>query len=340
MPARHRPPKLFSRFSRSFPRLGFGAMGLSGIFGSYDDRYLIDSVLFALKKGIGFIDTARAYGRSEELLGKALKEWGGPRPFLATKALPVTPQNKPPPGVWGWHHPVEADVAYPPGQIARSLETSLQELGVDHVDLLQLHNYWGHWGCDGHWLDELQSLKEQGKARHIGVSLPDHRADLGIALAASGRIDSIQVLFHIFEPLALDCLIPVCQQHGVAVIARAILDEGGLAGNLRADTEFADDDWLKGYFDCLPREIYLRKVDALRAFLPQEADTLAELAIKFALQPEGVTVALTSMHVREYAQANIGTLKKPPLSASAFDALRYQHRWIRNFYQARKYLPA
>ncbi len=124
----------------------------------------------------------------------------------------------------------------------------------------------------------------------------------------------------------------------MAIVARAILDEGGLTGNIKPDTEFSEEDWLFSYFDCAPRDMYIEKVGALETYIPEYADSLAELAIKFALQPEGVTVALTSMHIREHAEANISVLEKAPLPADVFDELRYRHRWIRNFYQARKYL--
>ena len=338
MKATYSETKVFEHYPAQLKKLGFGAMGLSGIFGEKDDDYMIRSVLYSLEQGINFIDTARIYGRSEELVGKALKEWGGERPFLATKVKPLTPQNKPPAGVWGWHHPVAAEIAFPKGSIRQSLEESLRFLQVDYVDLLQLHNYWGNWDPDGHWLDELDQVRQEGKCSHIGVSVPDHRPDLAISLVRTGRIDSVQVVFNIFDPLALDCLMPVCKKFNVAVIARAILDEGGLSGFLDMETEFAKDEWLYNYFDCLPRETYLQKVNGLKKFIPEYADNLAELAIKFALCPQEVTIALTSMHIHEYAMQNIDILKKPGLSQDVFDELRHGNRWIRNFYQQRKYL--
>lgn len=330
--------KIFESYPYPFKKLGFGAMGLSGIFEDRNDEYMIRSVLYSLERGINFIDTARAYSRSEELLGRALKMWKGERPFIATKAAPLTPQTKKPSGVWGWHHPVSVESAYPKSSIRKSLEESLTHLQVDYVDLLQLHNYWGHWHPSEYWLDELDQLKQEGKCLNIGVSVPDHRHDLAIALVRSGRIDSVQTIFNIFDPLALDSLMPVCKENNVAVIARAILDEGGLAGLLSMQTKFSNEDWLYNYFDCLPREIYLQKLDAIKQFIPEHADNLAQLAIKFALLPDEISIALTSMHRHDYAKENIDLLEKPKLSHDVFDTLRYGHRWTRNFYQKRKYL--
>lgn len=132
----------FAESDKRVSRLGYGAMGLAGLFGQYDEAYFIRSILLSLEQGINFIDTARAYGRSEEFIGKALKQWGGERPFLATKVLACAPLASMPPGS-GWQHPVPSHIAYPPGRIRTSVEESLNQLGVGEVDLIQLHQYLG-----------------------------------------------------------------------------------------------------------------------------------------------------------------------------------------------------
>ena len=66
--------------------------------------------------------------------------------------------------------------------MTRSCEESLDHLGLDSVDLVQLHLYWPTWGRDGYWMDELQKLKQTGKARAVGISVPDHRHDMVIPL--------------------------------------------------------------------------------------------------------------------------------------------------------------
>ncbi len=312
-------------------------MGLAGSFGKQDDVYMIRSVLLALENGVNVIDTARAYGRSEELVGKALNQWSGERPFLATKVLP-SPVPAPYPIMSGWHHPAPVDLVYPAGSLRASTEESLRQLNVDTIDLLQLHNYWPMWDTVDYWMEELIRLREDGKIRYIGISVPDHRPELVISLVRSGVIDSVQVLLNIFDPTALDCLVPICQENRVAVIARIILDEGGLTGFLKEDMVFPEGDFRRKYFDVLPRSIYIEKVEQLRSFVPLEADSLAELAIKFAIYHPGVTTALTSMQVHEYALENIRCIDKPPLSEEAFVSLQTKHRWIRNFYQARRHM--
>lgn len=328
---------VFGRTNIRVSRLGFGAMGLGGSFGHYDDEYLIRSVLLSLEKGVNFIDTARAYNRSEEVIGKALKEWRGERPFIATKVLPQ-PAPSSYPAMSGWHHPAPVEMIYPTNTIRRSVEESLRQLDTDTIDLVQLHNYWPTWDTRDYWMEELVRLKEEGKLRFIGISVPDHRAELAISLVRSGHIDSVQAVVNIFDPIALDCLVPICKENGVGVIARAILDEGGLTGFLKQDTVFPDGDFRKHYFDVLPRNLYIDKVDKLRAYIPEYADTLAELAVKFALYDPDIHVCLTSMHVHEYAEQNIAVVDKPALPAEIFERLRIKHRWIRNFYQARRHL--
>jgi aryl-alcohol dehydrogenase-like predicted oxidoreductase len=184
----------------------------------------------------------------------------------------------------------------------------------------------------GYWLDELVKLKDEGKIGSIGVSLPDHRCDIGLPLVLSGGIDAVQVIINIFDPLALDCLVPACKEHDVAVIARCILDEGGLTGTLDDKSVFEAADFRNTYFDYMPRSIYIERVNKLREFIPDEAGTLARLAIKFVLATEGVTTAIASMHVKKYLDDNLAALKEDPISETCFRTLRTHHRWIKNLY--------
>ena len=212
--------------------------------------------------------------------------------------------------------------------MTQSCETSLRELGLDAVDLMQLHLYWPTWGRDGYWIEELQALKESGKARAIGISIPDHPHDRAIPLVESELIDSVQTILNIFGSEPLDTLIPICQARGVAVIARCILDEGGLTGTLTEDATFPPGDFRHGYFDwTVPRRAYLAKVDALRPYVPEHASSLAALAVKFAIHHPGVTTAITSMHVEDYARLNAAAVEEDPLSEDLFWRLRTSHRF-------------
>jgi aryl-alcohol dehydrogenase-like predicted oxidoreductase len=306
-------------------RLGFGAMGFAGWFGNQSEQEHIEALHRALELGINFIDTARAYGDSERVLGLALKQWSGDKPFVATKIGGMA-------GGTQWAIPHDIDEAFPRGHITADCERSLKALGLEQVDLMQLHIYWPLWGTSGYWLDELDELKRAGKVRHIGVSIPDHRHDMVLGLVESGRIDAVQTIVNIFDPIAFDNLVPLCRKHGVAVIARCILDEGGLTGFLTGDTKFPPGDFREGYFErVVPQPVYVEKVNQLRKYIPAEASSLASLAIKFALHDPGITTAISSMHVQKLAEMNVASTEEAPLSNDMFERLRTRHRFIKNF---------
>lgn len=315
----------FAVSGRRVSRLGFGAMGFAGWFGEQSEDAHIGALLTALDRGVNVIDTARAYGASERIVGQALRQWSGPSPFVATKVEGLA-------GIMQWGTPVSVHAAFPKGQVIASCDASLREMGLERIDLLQLHTYWANWGISGHWMDELQQLKAQGKIGQIGISVPDHRSDMVLPIVMSGLIDSVQTIINIFDPTALEVLVPFCAQHRVAVIARCILDEGGLTGCLTPETEFGEGDFRRDYFDAtMPRQAYIDKVDALRRFVPGSASSLAALALKFALHDPGVTIAITSMHLAQFAEANIAAMDEPPLSDAVFDLLKTRHRLIKNF---------
>ena len=317
----------FGRTDQAVSRLCFGAMGLNFAFGEFEEKDLLTSMHECMEMGVNMIDTARHYGESEAIVGRFLKEWQGDDLYIASKVEAQEPcPNR------GWGIPNTLDVAYPRGSTTRSVETTLSELQVDCIDLMQLHQYWAIYE-EGHWLDELVALKEQGKIRHIGISIPDHRHDQAISIVRSGVIDSVQTIVNIFDPLAFDGLIPVCEQNSVALIARCVLDEGGLSGFLTPGIRFPEGDFRNSYFSPDRLDEYLHRVEKLRSYIPEYADSLPELAIRFALTHPGVTTATVSMHVQEYAKANIAAAARGPLPEELFDDLRRYHRWLVNHWE-------
>ena len=315
----------FPSLDEEVSRLGFGAFGLMGVFGEFSETDAIDAIHASWESGVNLIDTARHYGRSEEIIGTALKSWSGAKPFIASKAECIGPALQ-------WGAPVDVETCFPKGHITREAETSLRTLGVDSIDLYQMHLYWANWGVEGYWLDELEALLDSGKVRSIGVSVPDHRHDMALPLIQSGRIHSVQAIFHLFDPTPIDCFLPACLENDVAVLARCVLDEGGLTGMLKADTTFAKGDFRVGYFDMGPRDVYIEKVAEFGKFIPEHASSLVSLALRYVTQQPGVTSALSSMHIPEYAKQNIAVFDEPDLPQEVMDEIRFKHRWIRNFY--------
>ncbi|MCM8539239.1 MAG: aldo/keto reductase, partial [Lentisphaeraceae bacterium] len=130
----------FANSGRQVSRVAFGAMGLNCAFGNFDEGDLIKAVHHSMDKGVNFIDTARTYGDSEMILGKALKQWSGDMPFIASKAAPTgTCDNN------GWGIPNSYSTSYPSGSVTESVDESLRQLGIDSIDLLQLHQYWSQY---------------------------------------------------------------------------------------------------------------------------------------------------------------------------------------------------
>ncbi len=311
---------------RPVSRLGYGAWAIAGAFGAVDRRTAVRSVLAYLEEGGNLIDTAREYGESEALLGQTLREWTGEPPVVATKILSHGPRER-------WGRPLPVDTVFPRGSIRTSLEQSLRELGREHVELAQLHLYWPTWGVDGYWLDELRELQSSGKAGAIGVSLPDYRHDVALELVASGEVDSVQTVVNIFDSRALDCLAPCAASGNVALLARGVLDESGLAGAVGEDTEFAVGDFRREFFTARSRREYVERIEELREWVPGTASSLAALAIRFVLSQPQVTSAIVSMQTEDLVRENMALLNEEPLPRGVVDRLATRHRWTRNFFE-------
>ncbi len=317
----------FANTDKKISRVSFGAMGLNCAFGCFDEKDLIRSIHQSMDMGVNMFDTARSYMDSERILGKAIKQWSGEKPFINSKAIPAEAENNP-----GWGMPNPIEISYPKGAVRASVEESLKQLNIDQIDLMQLHQYWGNYYNKGSWMEELEDLKSEGKIAHAGISIVDHRHETALEIVNSGTIDSVQTIINIFDPLAFDSLIPACQENQVSVIARCVLDEGGLTGMLTPKTTFEEGDFREKYFLKGPVNEYIRRIDELRKFIPEHADSLAELAIRFTLTHPGVSTACISMHIPKFAKENISAAAKGPLCESVFKEIRCHHRWLHNLY--------
>jgi methylglyoxal reductase len=233
-----------------------------------------------------------------------------------------------------WGAPVPVDVAFPRGHVTASTEESLRNLRLEVVDAIQLHIYWPSWGAEGYWLDELEDLRTRGLVRAIGVSIPDYRHDNALPLVLSGRIDSVQTIVNIFDPLALDNLAPIAQKAGVAVIARGVLDEGGLIDIPQRDQNYAENDLRHRFFSAVSPDEYDRHTAQLKDYLPQCAATLPELALRAVLGHPAITTAILSMPSKNLVRLNAQAAARGPLPAEILDRLWTRHRRIRNFFDS------
>jgi hypothetical protein len=183
--------------------LAFGGWQLGGDWGRVDDGESIKTLLHAYDRVINFVDTAELYGRghSEEVIGESLRQWRGDKIYVATKVQPTV-----------WPDPDDDEPAmrgrYPAWHLRAAVDAALDRLGVDHVDLLQLHGWFRSGTDELDWLETLNALRAAGKIDQIGVSIRDYRPDEGVVVAQLGLVASIQVVFDMFEQRPADALSP------------------------------------------------------------------------------------------------------------------------------------
>ncbi|HEY5320233.1 MAG TPA: aldo/keto reductase, partial [Galbitalea sp.] len=296
----HRRP--FGRTGWEISEVAFGAWQLGGQWGPVDDDRSVRALLDAYERGINFVDTAEMYGsgHSEEVVGRSLREWTGERIYVATKTQPVR-----------WPDPSESapDIAaaYPPAYLREQVEASLRRLDVDRLDLIQLHCWMPGGMDDQDWLSTLQEMRDEGKIDRIGVSLRDYRADEGVALARSGLVDSIQVIYNIFEQSPEAELLAAAAASQTAIIVRVALDSGSLSG---AWTEATYDQWtdgsvLKTMFRGERFEQTLDRVAEVREVTDHYYDSLDEAAIRFVLDRPEVSTTIIGMTSPERIERNI-----------------------------------
>jgi aryl-alcohol dehydrogenase-like predicted oxidoreductase len=310
----------------SVSAVGFGAWGIGGGWGDTEDTQSVDALNTAMDLGVTLIDTAYAYGdgRSERIIGEVVRARSEDI-VIATK---VPPANR----EWPARADTTADVAMPAGHIRSCTEESLRRLGMDSVDLQQIHVWNDRWLAEGSWLDEVAELKSRGLIRAFGISINDHSPDSALEAVASGLIDSVQVIYNIFDQSPQDRLLPACVEHGVGVIVRVALDEGGLTGTMTPQTTFATDDWRSAYFrDDRPSQV-AEHVDAIVADLGIATSELPELALRFVLSNPAVSSVIPGMRRATNVQRNVAVGDGVPLSPERLEALA-RHRWVRNFYQ-------
>jgi aryl-alcohol dehydrogenase-like predicted oxidoreductase len=315
------------RSGLSVSEIGFGAWGIgaSAWVGATEDES-VRALHRAIELGVNLIDTARGYGDSERIVGRVLREHRGDPVYVATK---VPPKN----GVWpapGGIDPVEA---FPGEHIRASLETSLRESGLDAFDVLQFHVWSDDWVGRGDWLETIQSLKQAGKIRLFGVSINDHQASNAVELVRSGQVDTVQVIYNIFDQSPEEELLPACAEHGVGVIVRVALDEGGLTGQITPESTFPDGDFRNRYFRDDRRAEVSRRVDAIVADLGIGRDELAETALRYVLSAPQVSTVIPGMRTVRNVERNAAVSDGVSLPDERLKALA-AHRWDRNFYQS------
>lgn len=305
--------------------VGFGTWGMGGWWGPKDDRSAIEALEKAVEKGICFFDTALVYGDgySENLLGNVFKK-RREQVIIATKIPPKNYQ-------WPAQSQTPIKDAFPKKWMIECTQKSLQNLGMDYVDLQQLHVWTDAWLDSGEWQEGCEELKKRGLIRSFGVSINDHAPETALKIVSSGKIDSVQVIYNLFDQSPAEELFPLCQKYGVGVIARVPFDEGGLTGALALQTRFHPDDWRKNYFTPERLRETVERVDSLKKDLVRYGESLPGTAIRFCIAHPAVGTVIPGMRRPEHVIANCKVPEKE-LPAQLLQELK-SYSWIRDFYQ-------
>ena len=292
--------------------IGLGTWAMGSSWGAVDDRQSLATLNRALDLGVNFFDTADVYG-SEPLLGRLRRERSEPF-YIATKlGVRLNPDPR----------------AYDRKNMTASVEGSLRDLGVETIDLMQLHVpppevY------NAEVFGILDELVEAGKIRHYGVSV-ERIAEAEKALEFPG-IQSVQIIFNIFRQRPAESFFPKAKSHGVGILARVPLASGLLTGKMTRATTFSADDhrsynrdgeaFDKGEtFAGVDYETGLRAVEELRPLVPVGA-TMAQLALRWILMFGAVTCTIPGARRPQQAEDNIAAAGLPPLPDPTMDEIR------------------
>lgn len=302
--------------------VGFGAWAIGGaMWGGRRDEEARSALSRAYENGVNFIDTALVYGNghSERLVGEFLRQH--PDVLVATKV---------PAKAMRWPAPPDAPLKdyFPASWVVECGERSCKHLGVERIDLLQLHVWADAWTEQDEWYEGLLQLQKAGKVRHFGISINSHDPASAVRVVQSGRVDALQVFYNLFDQSPEDALYPACIEHGVGVLARVPLDEGSLTGKLREDTRFPAGDFRNDYFagDLLGETV--RRVEAMRPTVEGAAGSMVRGALRFVLSHPAVSTVIPGMRTPAQADDNCAASDAGPLPPETLAALR-PHRWVR-----------
>jgi aryl-alcohol dehydrogenase-like predicted oxidoreductase len=311
----------FGRTNWNISEIGYGMWGMAGWTGS-DNEESLRSLQLAVDMGCTFFDTAWGYGsgKSEHLLGELLRANKGKKLFTATK---MPPKNL----KWPSRREYSLDDCFPPDHIEEYVTKSLKNAGLESFDLMQFHTWEDRWLEDEWGINKMLDLRKQGLFHAIGISINRWEPWNGIKAVKSGLIDSVQVIYNIFDQNPKDELFPACREMNVAVIARVPFDEGTLTGSLTKDSKWPFGDWRNSYF--VPENLIpsVEHAEALRPLIPKGM-TMPEMALRFILGEPTVSTIIPGMRKPAHVKTNIAASDAGPLYTSLMKELG-KHRWDR-----------
>ena len=318
----------FGRMEWNVGDVGYGMWGM-GSWSNSDDNESLASLQAAVDIGCNFFDTAFAYGegRSENLLGQIVRSNPAKRLYTATKVPPMNSQWPALPGS-------TLIESYPPDHVEEFVHRSLENAGLQQFDLVQLHTWSDEWMRDDRWFYKLDDLRSQKLINAIGLSINRWEPWNGIQAVHSGQIESVQVIYNIFDQNPEDELFPACREMKVAVIARVPFDEGTLTGTLTKESRWPEGDWRNHYFSPENLNSSVDRAEAIKKVLGewnQEHSTrftMPELALRFILSNQDVATIIPGMRKLSHVESNLAASDEGPLPEELLARLR-ELRWVR-----------
>jgi aryl-alcohol dehydrogenase-like predicted oxidoreductase len=318
--------RMLGRTGLEISEIGYGAWGIAGDawLGAKDEESL-KALNRAVDLGLNFIDTALAYGEghSERLVGKLIHE----RDETIHVATKVPPKNR----VWPAPDGIPPEEAFPGDYVRECTEQSLSNLGLDTIDVQQFHVWQDDWVGHGDWLEAVEDLKREGKIRSFGVSINDHQASNAVRLIETGAVDTVQVIYNVFDQSPEDELLPACQEHNVGVIVRVPFDEGALTGRITPETTFEEGDFRNHYFRGERKQEVYDRVRAIVSELGASEDEMAEIALRYILSHPAVSTVIPGMRSVRNVERNMAVGDGQGLVEDQVRILK-NYRWDRNFY--------
>ena len=318
--------RAFGKSGVSVGEVGMGCWQFGGDWGTVSEDDALGTLRAAFESGVTFYDTADVYGggRSEKVIGHWLKEDKPANVFVATKL--------------GRRGDPGGKANLTEGAMRAHTEDSLRHLGVDALDLTQLHCIPTEALREGAVFDHLRTLQSEGKIRNWGASV-ESMEEAHLCLAQDG-LASLQIIFNLFRQKPIDDLFTAAKEKGVAIIVRLPLASGLLSGKYTKETTFSAEDHrtynrngeafnVGETFAGLPFETGVALADALCPLVP-EGMSLTELSLRWCLEFDAVTVIIPGAKNPEQAQSNARVSDVQPLSPELLAQLRafYEERHI------------
>ncbi|MGJ4856648.1 aldo/keto reductase [Labrys sp. La1] len=316
--------RLFGKTARNVSEIGFGAWAIGGSWGDVPDDDARAALHAALDAGTTLIDTADVYGdgRSERFIAEVLKERGGPRPFVATKAGRRL-------------QPHTAD-GYNRENLTAFVERSLTNLATDCLDLVQLHCPPTEVYYRPEVFGVLDDLVAAGKIRNYGVSV--EKVEEALKAIEYPGVVSVQIIYNIFRQRPAELFFREAKARNIAVIARVPLASGMLTGKMNAASRFAADDhraynrngeaFDKGEtFSGVPYDVALAAVEEIRPLVP-DGMTMSQFALAWILADDAITTVIPGARNAAQATANAAASDVPALSQATLETLKnlYQRK--------------